>query len=119
MTGFSRVHEKGRTSGAGQRCRDLVSDVPRFPHSGNHNSAAAAKHEAEEQGRPFDPEQVEGPQVVYQIQGTGATSPYVGQTVITSGVVTARAGALFVIQDGTVATYRAKVRLSFKHESHG
>ena len=33
---------------------------------------AAAKHEAEEQGRPFDPEQVEGPQVVYQIQGTGA-----------------------------------------------
>ena len=24
-----------------------------------------------------------------------------------------------VIHDGTVATYRAKVRLSFKHESHG
>ncbi len=35
-------------------------------------AAAAAEHEAEEQGRRFDPSSVKGPQVVYQIQGTGA-----------------------------------------------
>ena len=33
---------------------------------------AAAKHEAEELGRPFDPDSVKGPQTVFQIQGTGA-----------------------------------------------
>lgn len=33
---------------------------------------AAAEHEAEEQGRRFDPSKVKGPQVIYQIQGTGA-----------------------------------------------
>lgn len=33
---------------------------------------AQAKHEAEEQGRPFKPEAVKGPAVYYQIQGTGA-----------------------------------------------
>ena len=33
---------------------------------------AAAKHEAEEQGRKFDPSKVKGPKVVYQIAGTGA-----------------------------------------------
>ncbi|MCW5966651.1 MAG: DUF4920 domain-containing protein [Bryobacterales bacterium] len=33
---------------------------------------AAAKHEAEEQGRPFDPASVTGGSVVFQIQGTGA-----------------------------------------------
>lgn len=32
---------------------------------------ARAKHEAEEQGRPFNPAKV-GPAVLYQIQGTGA-----------------------------------------------
>jgi hypothetical protein len=31
-----------------------------------------AKHEAEEQGRRFDPKSVKGPTVTYQIQGTGA-----------------------------------------------
>jgi hypothetical protein len=31
-----------------------------------------AKHEAEEQGRPFDPASVKGPETIYQIQGTGA-----------------------------------------------
>jgi hypothetical protein len=31
-----------------------------------------AKHEAEEQGRKFDPKSVKGPTVTYQIQGTGA-----------------------------------------------
>jgi hypothetical protein len=31
-----------------------------------------AKHEAEEQGRKFNPAKVKGPVVVYQIQGTGA-----------------------------------------------
>jgi hypothetical protein len=33
---------------------------------------AQAKHEAEEQGRKFDPKSVKGPSVTYQIQGTGA-----------------------------------------------
>lgn len=33
---------------------------------------AQAKHEAEEQGRPFRAEAVTGPAVFYQIQGTGA-----------------------------------------------
>jgi hypothetical protein len=33
---------------------------------------AQAKHEAEEQGRPFKPESVKGPVTTYQIQGTGA-----------------------------------------------
>ncbi len=33
---------------------------------------ARARHEAEEQGRQFDPATVKGPQVVYQVQGTGA-----------------------------------------------
>ena len=33
---------------------------------------AQAKHEAEEQGRKFDPKSVKGPTVNYQIQGTGA-----------------------------------------------
>jgi purine-nucleoside phosphorylase len=33
---------------------------------------ARAKHEAEETGRKFDPEQVKGPVTIYQIQGTGA-----------------------------------------------
>jgi hypothetical protein len=32
----------------------------------------AAKHEAEEMGRPFDPASVKGPVAIYQIQGTGA-----------------------------------------------
>ena len=35
-------------------------------------AAAAARHEAEEQGRRFDLLSVKGPQVVYQIQGSGA-----------------------------------------------
>ena len=33
---------------------------------------AAAKHEAEEQGRKFNPSSVKGPKVVYQVAGTGA-----------------------------------------------
>jgi hypothetical protein len=33
---------------------------------------AAAKHEAEEMGRPLDPASVKGPLAVYQIQGSGA-----------------------------------------------
>jgi hypothetical protein len=33
---------------------------------------AQAKHEAEEQGRTFDPKSVKGPSVSYQIQGSGA-----------------------------------------------
>ncbi len=33
---------------------------------------AQAEHEAEEQGRRFDPSKIKGPRVVYQIQGTGA-----------------------------------------------
>lgn len=33
---------------------------------------ARAAHEAEEQGRPFDPNKVQAPYVYYQIQGTGA-----------------------------------------------
>ena len=40
---------------------------------------------------------------IAQIQGTGATSPYLGQEVVTSGVVTAVAGSYYVIQDGTGA----------------
>lgn len=35
-------------------------------------AAAQAKHEAEEQGRKFDPKSVKGPSVSYQIQGSGA-----------------------------------------------
>jgi hypothetical protein len=35
-------------------------------------AAEQARHEAEEQGRKFDPESVPGPRVTYQIQGTGA-----------------------------------------------
>ena len=35
-------------------------------------AAAAAKHEAEEQGRRFDPLSVKSPQIVYRIQGSGA-----------------------------------------------
>jgi hypothetical protein len=31
-----------------------------------------AKHEAQENGRTFDPASVKGPQTIYQIQGTGA-----------------------------------------------
>jgi endonuclease I len=38
---------------------------------------------------------------VQDIQGLGATSPHVGHSVITSGVVTADFGSAFVIQDGT------------------
>ncbi len=33
---------------------------------------AAARHEAEEMGRKFDPEKIKGPRTVYQIQGAGA-----------------------------------------------
>jgi Domain of unknown function (DUF4920) len=33
---------------------------------------AQAKHEAEENNRPFDPKSITGPKTVYQIQGTGA-----------------------------------------------
>ena len=33
---------------------------------------ATAKHEAEEMGRKFDPSKILGPQVVYQVQGSGA-----------------------------------------------
>jgi hypothetical protein len=33
---------------------------------------ALKKHEAEENGKPFDPATVTGPTVIYQIQGTGA-----------------------------------------------
>jgi NMD protein affecting ribosome stability and mRNA decay len=35
-------------------------------------AAAMAKHEAEEQGRKFDPASVKSGKTVYQIQGTGA-----------------------------------------------
>ncbi len=35
-------------------------------------AAARARHEAEEQKRPFDPSRVKGPAVIYQLQGTGA-----------------------------------------------
>ncbi|MFT5232226.1 MAG: endonuclease I [Candidatus Krumholzibacteriia bacterium] len=38
---------------------------------------------------------------ITEIQGVGAVSPYVGDEVITSGVVTADFGTSFVIQDGT------------------
>ena len=40
---------------------------------------------------------------VAAIQGAGASSPYVGQAVATSGVVTAAFGSTFTIQDGTGA----------------
>lgn len=33
---------------------------------------AEAKHEAEDAGRPFNPESVKGPLVIYQIEGIGA-----------------------------------------------
>ncbi len=33
---------------------------------------ARARHEAEEQGRAFDPKSVKGPVTIYHIQGTGA-----------------------------------------------
>jgi hypothetical protein len=33
---------------------------------------AEAKHQAEDSGKPFHPESVKGPMVVYQIEGTGA-----------------------------------------------
>jgi hypothetical protein len=33
---------------------------------------AEAKHAAEDAGRPFHPESVKGPAVIYQIEGTGA-----------------------------------------------
>ncbi|MBM3813823.1 MAG: DUF4920 domain-containing protein [Acidimicrobiia bacterium] len=35
-------------------------------------AVARAKHEAEEQGRKFDPSSVKGPVTIYQIAGTGA-----------------------------------------------
>ncbi len=35
-------------------------------------SIAQARHEAEEQGRKFNPDSVKGPSVLYQIQGAGA-----------------------------------------------
>ncbi|HWR52747.1 MAG TPA: DUF4920 domain-containing protein [Bryobacteraceae bacterium] len=35
-------------------------------------AVAQAKHEAEENKKPFSPASVKGPQTVYQIQGTGA-----------------------------------------------
>jgi hypothetical protein len=35
-------------------------------------ATAAAKHEAEESGKPFDEASVKGPSVRYQIEGTGA-----------------------------------------------
>ena len=38
---------------------------------------------------------------VAEIQGGGATSPYAGDEVITTGVVTADFGSTFLIQDGT------------------
>ena len=37
------------------------------------------------------------------IQGTGTTSPYVGQSVVTSGLVTAQVGSYYTIQDGSGA----------------
>ncbi len=36
------------------------------------DAIAQAKHEAEDSGRPFRPEEVKGPLVIYQIEGTGA-----------------------------------------------
>jgi hypothetical protein len=33
---------------------------------------ARAKHEAEENGKPFEPSSITGPMTIYQIQGTGA-----------------------------------------------
>ncbi len=33
---------------------------------------AMARHEAEEQGRKFDPSTVKGPKVIYQVKGSGA-----------------------------------------------
>ncbi|MCW5981991.1 MAG: DUF4920 domain-containing protein [Bryobacteraceae bacterium] len=38
-------------------------------------AAARAKHEAEEQGRAFNPDSVKGPVTVYQIQGAAAEIP--------------------------------------------
>lgn len=35
-------------------------------------STARARHEAEEQGRKFDPASVKGPSVIYQLDATGA-----------------------------------------------
>jgi hypothetical protein len=35
-------------------------------------AVSAARHEAEEQGRKFDPAQVKGPMTIYEIEGTGA-----------------------------------------------
>jgi hypothetical protein len=35
-------------------------------------AVARARHEAEEQGRKFDPASVKGGLVIYQVQGTGA-----------------------------------------------
>jgi hypothetical protein len=40
---------------------------------------------------------------IQEIQGTGTFSPYNGQSIVTSGVVTARVGAYYTIQDGTGA----------------
>jgi hypothetical protein len=37
---------------------------------------AQAKHEAEEQGRSFNPDSVTGPVTIYQIQGAGAVIQY-------------------------------------------
>jgi len=35
-------------------------------------AVAMARHEAEEQGRKFDPSTVKGPKVIYQVKGAGA-----------------------------------------------
>lgn len=46
---------------------------------------------------------VAAPLSIAAIQGTAATSPVVGQPVVTSGVVTAVYGTLFVLQDAAAA----------------
>ena len=44
MAGFARVEEEGRRTGAGQGRGNLVADMTRLAHAGDHYLAGAAQH---------------------------------------------------------------------------
>ena len=45
MTGFARVYEKARSTGAGQCGGDFIADMPGFAHAGDDCAPAALQYQ--------------------------------------------------------------------------
>ncbi|MBB5830283.1 ExeM/NucH family extracellular endonuclease [Brachybacterium aquaticum] len=98
--GTTNATSISRVAATGENSTDFVAGAPTPAPSGGSTTDPEDPEDPEEPGQPGETREVS----IAEIQGTGATSPLVGQTVTTEGVVTAvyATGGLngYVIQTG-------------------